>query len=257
MKILNKEIQTLERLILNAIPSKQTILVDDWIVRLNEGFTYRANCVCPFQYFENARNKLNLKYCEKIFELNNLPTVVKYTPTMQHGFDQILQQMGYKLVKAVNAMVCPILEYEVPEYIVMMDSLDEEWLEAATRVSGVMESFSRIYRTGIENIALTRKFVCAVMEGRIVGCGYGVVEKSYVGIYDLHVLESYRRQGIGKSICNAILKFGKEQGATKGYLIVHSKNSNAITLYKNNGFRKLYEYQFYQKDKPGAVIIDS
>lgn len=253
---MNKEIQTIERILLNAMPARQTVFVGDWIVRLNKGYTYRGNCICPFQYFESARNETNLTYCESIFAANHLPCVVRYTPTTQNGFDRILKERGYRLVKTVDVMVCAIEEYEVPDYIAGEQEASEEWIKASASLSGVADAFFQVHKEGVQNIAVTKTFVYARIDGAIVGCGYGVVEKGYVGIYNLHVSKEYRKQGIGTAICNAILTFGKENGAAKGYLFVHNENENAISLYEKKGFRKLYEYQFYQKDREGCEIID-
>lgn len=254
-----KDISFLERTMLNSIPSKQTILMDDWIIRLNKGYTYRANCVCPFQYSNTSDIGSKIRYCEKLFINNNLPTVFKVTPDVQKGLDILLEKLEYKKVKTVNVMMCTINTdcLDIPQYIKLQSSPDIKWLQASAALTRVDNEFVDLHFEGIRNIGIASAFVSAIKDNKVVGCGYGTIEKNYVGIYGLHVDIKYRKQGIGSSICNAILSYGQEHGADKGYLIVSSLNSDAVKLYENKGFYKAYEYYFYEKPHEKYSIVDA
>ncbi|MGN0145476.1 MAG: GNAT family N-acetyltransferase [Clostridium sp.] len=254
-----KDIDFIERTILNSIPSKNTILLDNWLIRLNEGYTYRANCVCPFQYDNTLNLDNKIKYCEKIFTKNCLPTVFKVSPDLQEGLGTVLETKGYKKIKTVNAMICTLnADYSnIPKCITLKNSADSDWLNASAILTGIDKSLFDIHCRSIQNLAIESVFVQAVKDNKIIGCGYGTIEGDYVGIYDLHVDINYRKQGIGNGICDAILSYGREHGAYNGYLIVNSLNENAIKIYKNKGFAKAYEYYFYKKDCESYFIIDA
>lgn len=250
----------LEELLLNSIPARQTVVFDGWVVRLNDHYTYRANCVCPLHYDSEKEIIQKVKYCEELFNRQEMPTVFKVTPSLQKGFAEILTRMGYEKIKTVNVMGCEVAQ-EMPEqnlYLECHEKPDEEWLKASVELTGVLNpGLASVHCEGIRNITVESIFVEARIDGKIVGCGYGTVERNYVGIYDLHVLPQYREKGFGTAICNVILAFGKRNGAHEAYLIVHSKNQNAISLYEHKGFRKVYEYYFFQKPYGTFQIIDA
>lgn len=253
---MKEEIQILEEALLNSIPAERTVLLDGWVLRLNRGYTYRANCVCPLN---GGSSESKIAYCEELFERNRLPSVFKVTPALGNGLSERLERLGYRKIKTVYAMRAGLTrpEEECPAEIRSEESPGRDWLAASARLTGVTEpGLVEAHCRGIENIAVRSVFVKAVRQGEIVGCGYGTVERGYVGIYDLHVNPACRRAGIGTAICSAILRFGGTQGAQAAYLIVHSKNRNAIALYSHMGFETLYEYGFYEKSGGRYRIVD-
>ena len=80
-----------------------------------------------------------------------------------------------------------------------------------------------------------------------VAFGMGVIEREYVGIYNIRVNENFRRKGFGQEIVNAILNNGKREGSKKAYLQVEIKNENATALYYKMGFKELYKYWYRKK----------
>lgn len=50
---MNDEVHLIEEALINSIPSFQTVLINDWVARLNKNYTYRANCVCPLHYIKS------------------------------------------------------------------------------------------------------------------------------------------------------------------------------------------------------------
>jgi len=257
---MNEKIEVIEELLLNSIPAWQTVLLDGWVLRLNKNYTYRANCVCPLNYTEGIGVTEKIKSCEELFDRNGLPTVFKVTPSLQGGFSDILLSMNYQNIKTVNVMTCSLNKSSMdmrPE-IKYAELPDEKWLAASANLTGVTSpDLVTAHCQRLKDIAVKSIFVKAIINGKIIGCGYGTVERGYVGIYDLHVDDVYRQRGFGTSICNAIIRYGIEHHAESAYLIVHSKNSNAIALYAHLEFSQLYEYSFYQKADSPYRITDA
>ncbi|MVB12196.1 Acetyltransferase (GNAT) family protein [Caprobacter fermentans] len=259
MKICEKNgsIRILEEALLNSIPARQTILLDGWVLRMNRGYTYRANCVCPLEG-EGSAGKIEA--CEKLFEQNRLPSVFKVTPVCQPELAEQLERRGYRKIKTVNVMSAELGQCagESRAEIRCEAVPDREWLAASARLTGVSSpGLVETHCRGLENIAVPGVFVKAVRQGKIIGCGYGTAERGYVGIYDLHVEPEFRRGGIGTAVCGAILRFGAENGARAAYLIVHSRNQNAIRLYSSMGFQTQYEYGFYEKAGSAYQVFDA
>lgn len=257
---MNEKIRVIEELLLNSIPARQTILLDGWVLRLNQNYTYRANCACPLNYAEDISVMEKIRACEELFDRNGLPPVFKVTPALQSDFSDILLSMNYRDIKTVNVMTRSLNKssMDIRPEIKYAELPDDEWLSASAKLTGVAApDLIAIHCRGLKDIAVRSIFVKAVINGKIIGCGYGTVERGYVGIYDLHIDGVYRQRGLGTSICNAIIRYGIEHHAKSAYLIVHSKNSNAIDLYTHLGFSQLYEYSFYQKADNTYRITDA
>lgn len=257
---MDDEFKVIEEALLNSVPSLQTILFDGWVLRLNQNFTYRANCVCPIDYTADDNITEKIKICENLFISNKLPAVFKVTPVLQENLPRILSSLNYQNIKTVNVMYCVLKDSVVtirPE-IECSQVPDCSWLADSAKLTGITApDLILIHCNGLKNIAVESIFVKAISNGKTIGCGYGTFERGYVGIYDLHVDHEYRCMGIGTSICNAIMNFGRKHSAKFAYLIVHSKNQNAISLYSHMGFSQLYEYNFYQKSNDTYHIIDA
>jgi N-acetylglutamate synthase len=257
---MNENIKVIEEALLNSIPAQQTILLDGWILRLNQNYTYRANCVCPLNYTNDINVAEKIKTCEELFYRNKLPSVFKVTPVLQENLSDILLSLNYQNVKTVNVMRFALDDSikDLKSEVNYSEIPGEEWLTASAKLTGITSpDLISVHCLGFKNIAVRSVFVKAVRNGKIVGIGYGTVERGYIGIYDLHVDSNYRKQGLGTAICNTIINYGKEHHAKYAYLIVHSKNKNAIALYSHMGFSKLYEYSFYQEANSSYQTIDA
>ena len=247
-----------EELLLNSMPSLQTVMLGGWAVRLNGGLTYRANCVCPLYGDQNDISG-RITLCEEIFRRHGMSAVFKVTPALQPGLAETLAQHGYETAKTVYVMEAELPE-QIPEPAFSVECEKrpgEEWLSASAGMLGVPEgNLVSIYRGNMRSIVPAAVFAAVRLDGKIAGCGYGTSERGYVGAYGFHVLPEYRRRGVGTSLFRSVCSFGRREGVHTEYLIVHSRNRNALSLYEKLGFRRSYDYIFMKK--PGADgIIDA
>lgn len=245
-----------EELLLNSMPALQTVFLDGWAVRLNAGYTYRANCVCPLHWNAGEDVSEKIAQCEELFRRQGMSAVFKVTPSLQAGFAEELERKGYEKRKTVFVMTADLPE-KMPEPdapVVCLGAPDEEWLASSAELLGVPKGQTEsLYRENMRNIAPAAVFISGNADGKAIGCGYGTVERGYVGVYGLHVSPEYRRRGVGTALLGAACGFGRQSGAEKAYLIVHSQNRNAIALYERLGFRKSYEYFFYAQPGENGV----
>lgn len=85
-------------------------------------------------------------------------------------------------------------------------------------------------------------------DGQIVAIGLGILDRSYMGIYAIHVHPHYRGRKYARSVCTALLNRGKELGMTGAYLQVVEGNTPAKRLYLSLGFEDFYSYWFRVKE---------
>jgi ribosomal protein S18 acetylase RimI-like enzyme len=81
----------------------------------------------------------------------------------------------------------------------------------------------------------------------IIGCGYGIIENGYVGLFDIVVKKEFRGKGYGREIVEAILLRATENGINKAYLQVTWDNTVALNLYEKLGFIEKYRYWYRKK----------
>ena len=58
----------------------------------------------------------------------------------------------------------------------------------------------------------------------------------WVGLSAVHVVERARRRGLARELCTALLTWGAERGAARGYVQVLADNTAAVSLYEPMGF---------------------
>ena len=76
----------------------------------------------------------------------------------------------------------------------------------------------------------------AEAEGMLVGFVVGKVAGGIAELESVAVNLRNRRSGIGKALCEAVVEWGKEQGAAAVELEVRAGSEGAISLYRSLGF---------------------
>lgn len=253
------KVKLIEELSLNALPALQKKFFDGWILQFSNGYTYRANCICPIYNTENNNIEGKVKKCEREYNKKGIPTVFKITDYTNPKIDNLLETLGYSIVKNVDIMTLKLDGYVTCDYtnIQVSDTLDKEWFEAFINLSNIKNlKNEESHRKMLKNIKGNLICVKAVVEKKIVGCGLGVMEDDYVGLFDIRVKEDYRRQGIATNICSAIINKAVDNDVKEAYLQVLNKNDKAINLYKKLGFKRLYQYWFREKEEENNKISD-
>jgi RimJ/RimL family protein N-acetyltransferase len=241
---------TIEELSMNAWPSIQTILLDGWIIRMANGYTKRANSVNPLYLFNNNLDE-KIKYCENIYRKNNLPTVYKIIGCDEYEkIDQKLEQLNYEKVDVISVQICNDIaqKHYKPNKIDVTTQFTDEWRNCFYHCSKIDNTKT------IETIELMLKNIKGDIiavhkkEEEYIGCGYGIIEKDFIGIFDIIIREEYRRKGHGKEIVKTILAKAEEIGVGKAYLQVVNNNTIAKELYKKLGFKEIYKCWYRKKD---------
>lgn len=86
----------------------------------------------------------------------------------------------------------------------------------------------------------------ARVDGRPVGRGLLFLEDDVAGVYNVGVLEAYRRQGIGEAITWEILQAGREAGAEIGVL---QSSEMGYPLYERMGFEPIVDYHHFAPEE--------
>lgn len=231
----------LEEIALNAFPAITTEFYDGWILRYSNGYTFRGNSVNPI-YNSQIELEEKVTYCENKFFEKKLPCVFKMTEAVEPDLDKVLADKGYEIQKSADIMECfdeDMLNKKAGDNVIVDYNMTDKWLDNFLVLNGTTNDVTKeTAKNMLKNIA--NKVFCAsiIEDGKMAACGLGVLEDGKVGLYDIRVLDQYRRRGLATNLCQRIIEEGVKQGAKSAYLQVASNNTGAIKLYEGLGFKK-------------------
>lgn len=242
-------ISDIEELSMNAWPSLQTKLYDGWVLRFADGYTKRSNSINPI-YNSTILLQMKLDFCEKEYEHVNLPVVYKLTSDSQpRDLDEALDKRGYIRIDETSVRVLEMKHYSQAETgdIHSEAELSDTWIKGFLKCSAINERDQTTARKMLGNIMGEVVCVSKLVDEQVIGCGFGVIERDHIGIFDLIVDKSYRGKGYGKNIMNSILNTAAEKGVKTAYLQVVVGNLKADNLYENLRFDEEYRYWYRVK----------
>lgn len=242
---------SIEEMTMNAWPSIQTMVFDGWIIRMANGYTKRANSINPIYSFENSINE-KIKFCENMYRKNNLPVIFKIIQCDElKKIDQILDSLHYEKIDLTSVQIHSNIKQinKIQKGIVVNDYFSNDWKHCFYDCNGIKDlDLIKTIEIMLENIKLDVIAVHKKENGQCIGCGYGVIEKDFVGLFDIIVHKEYRNKGYGKEIVETILSKANENGIEKAHLSVVDNNVFAKKLYGNIGFNEIYKYWYRKKE---------
>ena len=245
-----KNIQILEQITMNAWPFIQTMLYDGWVLRFAYGVTRRANSVNPI-YDSTIDIEEKIAFCEKQYSQKNLPTIFKMTSAVcQPELDAVLEKKGYIKQAETSVQIFDLkdADFDIFPAIKIENELDEKWVKAFVELNEFDEDKIQTYNSILENIIPKTAFAGYSISNRIIGCGLGVKQGNYIGLFDIVVDKKYRGVGFGYYIVTSILQWGKTKGAAIAYLQIMTENEIARHLYEKLGFKEQYKYWYRAKN---------
>lgn len=243
-------IRNVEELSLNAWPALQTMVYDGWLIRLANGYTKRANSVNPI-YHSNDDLENKIQYCENIFKTQNLTPVYKMAPEVNpENLDAVLEFKGYAAIDYTSVQILELSVARQPSiHTVKLDErLNDTWLNQFCRLSNHNEPDRATMKRVLSLIIPKTCFISLYEHETVVACGLGVLERGYLGIFDIVTDLHYRNRGFGEQLMLNLLKWGKENGAKYSYLQVMLNNVHALRLYSKLGFQEIYRYWYRVKN---------
>lgn len=176
------------------------------------------------------------------------PPVFKITPFVQPGdLDDLLDRLGYEIVAPSFVMKRRLDRTPDPEAgrIAVEDELEEHWLDRlasyANLSPGDREATKRLVSgtpsRGSEESSARRYGFATLYDGEIpAGCGIAVLQQQYLGLYDIVIESTHRRQGWGTQLVLHLWKWGTDRGAEQSFLQVAQDNTAAVRLYEKLGY---------------------
>ena len=240
----------LEELSLNAWPALETMVYDGWLLRFADGYTKRANSVCAL-YPSTEELESKIAACEAYYKGKGLPTIFKMTPFAEpHDLDELLEAKGYVAQAFTSMQAVSLDNVAAPSlHLARFDEhCTEEWRDAYCRLSHQGEKAKETMTKTLRKITPPACYASLYLDNKIVACGLGVVEREYIGLFDIVTDQAYRNQGLGEQLVLHLLQWGQEKGAKYSYLQVLKDNQPALRLYKKIGYHEQYMHWYRIKE---------
>jgi N-acetylglutamate synthase len=242
------QIAQIESASYSSWPAKELVEYDGWQLRFADGFSRRANSLLPI-----GRSRLDLDvklaFSADWFEQRGMGLVVRCTPSCEPGVDEELARRGFAREGDTSVMVADLSALDpsaIPD-----STPDARWWDTMAELWGIRPKVRPAWRGIIERIDLSAAFGTKVVGGVGVAAGLGVLDGSWLGLFEIVVHPEQRRRGYGREVTRSLLGWGKRHGATHAYLQVVSGNEPAIRLYEDLGFR--YAYPCWYRRSPGQA----
>lgn len=242
--------KTMEELSLNNWQPLSTLLYDGWVLRFANGYTKRANSIQPI-FYSTYELEQKIDACEKVYSEKNLRTIFKITPFIQpENLDDILKEQAYSLVDytSVQTIALDTISEPTLHSVSIDEKINREWLDRFCQLNNVEEKNKDTMLQMLSNIITRKCFISLYYNEEVIACGLGVIEREYIGLYDIVTASQYRNQGFAEQLILHLLKWGKDKGAKYSYLAVLLNNEPALRLYSKIGFSEIYRYWYRVKE---------
>ncbi|TGD89051.1 GNAT family N-acetyltransferase [Mycolicibacterium sp. CH28] len=212
------EIRALEHAAALAWPGTEQHWHDGWLLRAGGGYTSRANSAVPLDFSAT---------------IASLPEIIDWYA--QRGLPPWLALPDRLLpvradgIKHTRVMVTDLPAVKADAAVTFQDRPDADWLARYGR--DVPEQVLTAVVDGAVVFASTAD--AAVGRGAVTAAPDGT---RWLGISAVHVAEGHRRRGHARVLCQALLGWGAQHGATRAYVQVLEENTGAIALYSGLGF---------------------
>ncbi|WP_328420146.1 GNAT family N-acetyltransferase [Micromonospora sp. NBC_00389] len=116
----------------------------------------------------------------------------------------------------------------------------EEWLAVAAGRKGGLPDAARHVLTAVDQV----RFAHGYANGTLVAIGRGTVtgQGRWLGLSLIEVLPAARRQGLARRVIDTLATWGASAGATHAFLQVEQRNTAAVALYQRLGFTTHHTY---------------
>jgi GNAT superfamily N-acetyltransferase len=235
----------IEEASLNAWPALQQILLDGWILRFSNGYTRRANSVNPL-FISTLDVHKKVETCEGFYEEKGLPPIFRITPfSTPPDLDQVLASRHYDKSDLTLVLYLDLEQWKPsPASGQLREESLNDWMNVFCQLSGYSPDERQTHWRILQAILARRYLASLVVSGQAVSCGMGVLERSFLGLFDIVTDPQHRNQGFGTALVFSILRRAQESGARHAYLQVTSRNIPARQLYAKLGFQEAYRYWY-------------
>lgn len=241
------EPEELQRIAAAGWPAPVTEPLGAWLLRAASGFTGRANSVSvhgdPGRPFAAALQEVQAFYAS--FGLPSKAQVV-----VGSHWERAFEDAGWRSLPGSHSgavvQVAPVRTAlrsagpaERADEVRLDDTVSDDWLALYNRAGDdLAPAVVRAVLEGPEHVVLARLGSPARAIGRLV------VDGDWAGMAAVEVAPEHRRQGLARTVVDALLRSAEQAGARWCYLQTEEHNEAALALYARYGFAAHHRYRY-------------
>ena len=239
------DLATLELTALRAWPAAVEQQFGGWLLRLDAGYTKRANALYILGPVPSPGPLFAL--CAAIYRGRSHPFIVRESSLYtEPALPRLLAFHGFTRIDETIVMTSG----QLSDGDAVPDQVDlDRWLELYARLEGATKGNQLLHREIIRRIASPICLAVRQAHGEPVAIGLAVADGPWLGLFDIATDPTHRRQGHGQALVTAMLDWGWRNGARHAYLQVMASNAPAIALYERLGFREAYRYWYWMEPR--------
>lgn len=240
-----------EEACLNAWPSPRQLLVHGYLLRAAGGPSKRQNSLNPMR--GSGAPGPAVDAARAIFGRLGQRAIFRI-PAIAPGLESWLAGGDYAVVDETCTL---FRDLDAPAgapdpSVAVAAAPGADWLALRDTMNHADAAAGRVFRDTVAALVLPRAFAAAAAEGGIGAIAFGVLDRELLVIEAVATPEPLRGRGHGKRAVEALLGWGRGQGARAACLQVVAANAPARALYRALGFeRELYRYHYRVGAEPG------
>lgn len=238
------QVRRLEELAFAGWPALETRDVAGWRLRFSGGYTKRANSINALSR-EAQIDRQSVESLEKAYRERRQLPVWRLSPLAPAGVADILMARGYRALERSLLQVCPLRAFTPAPEVGIHSLPTEPWIEAFATHSPVRPEHRATMRRMLTAIAPPVGFALVEEAGEPMAMAIGAVNGDHMGLFDVLVMPNARRRGLARKVTESLYAWAWDHGARFAYLQVVATNTAAMPLYAAQGFRTVYNYEYF------------
>jgi N-acetylglutamate synthase len=239
------QVRRLEELAFAGWPALESRDVAGWRLRFSGGYTKRANSINALGIEAQVDGK-TLDGLEAAYRERKQVPAWRLTPLAPPPIVDLLAGRGYRPIERSLLQICPLNPGFAPSpEVSIRPEPSTAWLEAFSTYSPVRPEHRDTMRRMLASIAAPAGFAFVEEAGQPMAMAIGAAQGDHMGLFDVLVMPHARRRGLARKVTESLYAWAWSHGARFAYLQVVATNAAAMPLYAAQGFRTVYDYEYF------------
>jgi ribosomal protein S18 acetylase RimI-like enzyme len=183
--------------------------------------------------------------------------VVSSADPTADDLDRALAERGWAVEAPVEVLVAPLARLVGRSDLVSLSvGVDEGWAQGDGALVGGDDRTARrtaAYARMLAPLGHRALAASARLDGVVVGVGFGVLDRGWLGIFGMATSPEHRRRGVAGAVVRALAAAAVDRGGERAYLQVEVGNDPALACYRSLGFGPGHGYH-YRVDAPAGPV---
>lgn len=242
---MNPHIQACEERLINAWPGLQTLVVGDWLVRMADGYSGRANSACVIRPEAQLRAQ-EMRTIITLYENAGLRPSFRITPLVSPQACALLRDAGFAAEDPSIGMVAPVLAGEMAEGLIIETAPSPAWVEGVAQWQVGIKQNTDVLGRIVGNIRLPAAYATLWKGEEPAAHALCAIDRGMAEIGTVMVAPAWRGKGVGRALVSGLMIWAGQNGAHEVFLQVASDNAIAHALYRSLGFQDCYEAAYWR-----------